>query len=126
MLPPDARFPPLGPRRRFGPAAGAAYASMKGTSSSRPSGTEATKGRENAMSQGLQAASESFVDRRIHDFAVGPPAVERRQFSNTHEHLSPEARELGTAIDNYKMRHRRRFINYEEMLDVILSLGYRK
>ncbi len=78
------------------------------------------------MSQSLHTGSESFVDRRSYEFAVGPPAMERRQFANTHEHLSPEARELGVAIDNYKMRHRRRFITYEEMLSVVQSLGYHK
>jgi hypothetical protein len=78
------------------------------------------------MSQSPHTASESFVDRRSYEFAVGPPAMERRQFSDTHEHLSPDARELGGAIDNYKMRHRRRFITYEEMLDVVKSLGYHK
>jgi hypothetical protein len=78
------------------------------------------------MSQGPHTASESFVERRSCEFAVGPPAMERRQFANTHDGLSPEARELGGAIDSYKMRHRRRFITYEEMLAVIQSLGYHK
>jgi hypothetical protein len=78
------------------------------------------------MSQGLHTAGETFVDRRIYEFDVGPPAMERRQFSNTHDNLSPEARELAVAIDSYKMRHRRRFITYEEMLSVVKSLGYGK
>lgn len=78
------------------------------------------------MSQGLDSMSEGFVDRRSHDFTVAPPGVERRQFANSYDGLSPEAKELGQAIDNYKMRHRRRFINYEEMLSVIKSLGYHK
>ncbi len=37
-----------------------------------------------------------------------------------------EARELATAIDAYKLAHRRRFITYEEMLSVVKSLGYTK
>lgn len=55
-----------------------------------------------------------------------PPVIERRQFGNTHSDLSPEARELGQTIDQYKLVHRRRFITYEEMLSIIRSLGYRK
>lgn len=68
---------------------------------------------------------ETFVDRR----ATGPttgPAIERRQFQNSHEELSPEARELAQAIDGYKLMHRRRFMNFEEMLTVMKSLGYSK
>ena len=45
-------------------------------------------------------------------------------FANSHEELSPDAAELALAIDGYKLRHRRRFITYEEMLDVVKSLGY--
>ena len=78
------------------------------------------------MSQGLKTPSESFVDRRDYDSASGPPAGERRQFTNSHDGLSPPARELALAIDEYKVRHRRRFITYEEMLAVVETLGYRK
>jgi hypothetical protein len=52
--------------------------------------------------------------------------VERRQFADSHSELSPEARELATAIDSYKRIHRRRFITHEEMVGVIKSLGYHK
>jgi hypothetical protein len=77
------------------------------------------------MSQGFET-SESFVDRR--SYTVGAPSigVERRQFTNSHEDLSPEARDLALAIDSYKMRHRRRFITSEELLSVINALGYHK
>lgn len=78
------------------------------------------------MSQALETPSASFVDRRSRDPSQGPPGVERRQFANSHEELSPEARELAQAIDEYKIRHRRRFITYEEMLSVVRTLGYRK
>ncbi|QDV74840.1 hypothetical protein [Botrimarina mediterranea] len=63
-----------------------------------------------------------FVDRRREkqDGVVR----ERRQFTNSHDGLSDEAGELARAIDSYKARHRRRFINYEEMLSVVKSLGY--
>ena len=39
---------------------------------------------------------------------------------------SPEAAELARAIDTYKLSHRRRFINFEEMLAIVKSLGYRR
>jgi len=69
---------------------------------------------------------EPFIDRRNHDNPGSPPGVERRQFANSHSELSPAAKELADAIDEYKLLHRRRFITYEEMLGVVLSLGYRK
>lgn len=65
-----------------------------------------------------------FVDRRDPNRVATPPGVERRQFANSHHELSPDARELAVAIDEYKLFHRRRFITYEEMLSVIQSLGY--
>lgn len=69
-------------------------------------------------------AAETFVDRRRN--SSDTPGRERRQFSNSHEELSPEARELAVAIDQYKLMHRRRFISFEEMLAVMKELGYRK
>lgn len=72
------------------------------------------------------ATGAPFVDRRSY-VSDGPiPGRERRQFTNSHDGLSPPARELATAIDEYKLRHRRRFITYEEMLAVMQSLGYHK
>jgi len=68
-----------------------------------------------------------FVDRRSN--FVEPdaaPSRERRQFRNSYDNLSPDATELAGAIDEYKLRHRRRFITYEEMLGVIQNLGYSK
>ena len=70
--------------------------------------------------------TQTFVDRRSYDPGMGRPSQERRQFSNSHDELSPEARALATAIDEYKTVHRRRFITYEEMLAVIKELGYQK
>ncbi|QDT69657.1 hypothetical protein MalM25_25960 [Planctomycetes bacterium MalM25] len=64
-----------------------------------------------------------FVDRRSQR-GSGTPGRERRQFTNSHSGLSDEAAELASAIDSYKARHRRRFINYEEMLNVVKALGY--
>ncbi len=78
------------------------------------------------MSQGLETPAESFVDRRGQSAGHHAAGVERRQFANSHEDLSPEAAELAEAIDGYKVRHRRRFVTYEEMLAVIQSLGYHR
>jgi len=68
---------------------------------------------------------DAFVDRRSHQ-PIGLPTRERRQFSNSYAELSPDAQELALAIDQYKLRHRRRFITFEEMLTVICGLGYTK
>ena len=78
------------------------------------------------MSQGLDTSSGFFSDRRNYDSASPAPARERRQFTNSHDGLSPAAHDLALAIDEYKIRHRRRFLSYEEMLCVIESLGYHK
>ena len=78
------------------------------------------------MSQGLDNLGQTFVDRRNYEQPAPAPVGERRQFTNSYEELSPRARELALAIDEYKVRHRRRFITYEEMLHVIGELGYRK
>jgi len=71
-----------------------------------------------------------FIDRRGSTPADNSTSTvasrERRQFANSHDHLSPEASELAVAIDQYKLQHRRRFINFEEMLSIMKSLGYSK
>ena len=78
------------------------------------------------MSQGLENTTQSFIDRRLVNAVAEVPGVERRQFSNSYEDLSPRVRELAMAIDEYKLHHRRRFITYQEMLEVIEALGYHK
>ncbi len=77
------------------------------------------------MTQTVQTPADRFVDRRTQQPGTGP-GFERRQFVNSYDGLSPEARELAVAIDEYKVRHRRRFITYDEMLSVVQSLGYSK
>jgi hypothetical protein len=69
--------------------------------------------------------SSSFQDRRQSSL---PPVggFDRRQFGNTYDDLSAEARELALAIDAYKLKKGRRFINFDEMLEVIQSLGYHR
>lgn len=78
------------------------------------------------MSPTFATSVEPFVDRRNYTVQTGAPHRERRQFTNSHEELSPEARDLAQAIDSYKLMHRRRFITYEEMLAVVKSLGYKR
>ncbi len=68
----------------------------------------------------------TFVERRAEDTAGKRPPRERRQFADGRDELSAEAKELADAIDGYKVRHRRRFITYEEMLYVVKSLGYKR
>ncbi len=79
------------------------------------------------MSQFVEIQTEpSFVDRRGTSDSDTTPSRERRQFRNSYDDLSSDAMELAGAIDEYKLRHRRRFITYEEMLAVIQDLGYHK
>jgi len=88
------------------------------------------------MSPTFDTAVEPFVDRRNYSIPGAGPhrdapqrdgqQRERRQFTNSYEELTPEARDLAQAIDSYKLMHRRRFITYEEMLAVVKSLGYRR
>ncbi len=74
----------------------------------------------------LPVQPSQFNDRRNPTGQRSTPGFERRQFTNSHSDLSPDAAELGHAIDQYKLNHRRRFINYEEMLSIIKSIGYSK
>ena len=78
------------------------------------------------MSQALDSPPGRFVDRRTGDADDARTGRERRQFTNSHEDLSTEVAELAAAIDTYKLRHRRRFITYEEILNVVTSLGYHR
>lgn len=72
------------------------------------------------------AAAPEFVDRREPTAQNVNVGCERRQFANSHDHLSSEAAEMARAIDQYKLQHRRRFVNFEEMLSIFKSLGYHK
>ncbi|HUT13562.1 MAG TPA: hypothetical protein VMY42_23950 [Thermoguttaceae bacterium] len=78
------------------------------------------------MPQVADIPEQAFTDRRQYTDQGRSTTFERRQFANSHDDLSPEAREVAEAIDAYKARHRRRFITYEEMLAVFQSLGYHK
>ena len=65
-----------------------------------------------------------FVDRRRSQ--SGSSRQERRQFGSSHAGLSEAGRELAIAIDQYKVTHHRRYLTCDEMLNVMLSLGYSK
>jgi hypothetical protein len=76
----------------------------------------------------LEAAipeSSNFVDRR-QSSGSRSDGSERRQFINARQLGRPEVQELAEAVDQYKLRHRRRFITFEELFDVMASLGYHK
>jgi hypothetical protein len=69
----------------------------------------------------------AFQDRRDRSTSHGKNhGMERRQFSDGHSSLSPDAGELGRAVDQYKLENRRRYVSYEELLNIIKSLGYEK
>lgn len=78
------------------------------------------------LEESMSPTMPGFVERRNAAAGEQSPGVERRQFGNSHEELSPEAAELARAIDQYKLVHRRRFITFEEMLSVVKSLGYHR
>jgi hypothetical protein len=74
----------------------------------------------------LDLDAAAFVDRRTPSTNQLAPGPERRQFSDSYQDLSPDAAELGNAIDSYKLMNRRRYITYEEMISIVKSLGYSK
>ena len=79
-----------------------------------------------SLSALVEVPASSFVDRRTTEPRNGSIVRERRQFANSHEDLSPAARELAQAVDAYKLTHHRRFVTYDELLEVVQSLGYQK
>ncbi len=66
-----------------------------------------------------------FVERRRANRGASQ-GKERRQFGSSYHDLSADARELAMAIDGYKVKHRRRYVTFEEMLKVIHDLGYER
>lgn len=78
------------------------------------------------MQQLVDQKSVAFVDRRGNQDRTTYEGRERRQFSDAREGSSPEVRELAEAVDAYKIRHRRRFITFDELHNVITELGYQK
>ncbi len=74
----------------------------------------------------IESSPNSFVDRRAHTGDSPSSGVERRQFSDARDSFRPEVSELAEAVDQYKLCHRRRFITFDELYNVIASLGYHK
>lgn len=68
--------------------------------------------------------SPDFVDRRRG--GESSTSVERRQFRDGNRSARPEVAEFADAIDQYKIQNRRRFITFDELYDVMVSLGYHK
>jgi len=79
------------------------------------------------MEQQLTAVKDSeFVDRRACGSESETAGFERRQFRDGNRSARPEVAEFADAIDEYKVTHRRRFVTFEELVDVMTSLGYHK
>jgi len=77
------------------------------------------------MQEMIEQQAATFQDRR--QTGTGSrQSGERRQFVDSRATFRPEVLELAEAIDQYKLRHRRRFITFEELFDVIHDLGYRQ
>lgn len=79
------------------------------------------------MKQVTEQKSVTFEDRRQSRDDNRPEGIgERRQFSNSYNSENQDVNELALAIDQYKLRHRRRFITFEELHSVVTGLGYHK
>ncbi|MGQ0633164.1 MAG: hypothetical protein ACT4QC_01025 [Planctomycetaceae bacterium] len=79
-----------------------------------------------AVQEPLEQATYPFVERRQSNAGRRENGLERRQFVDSRQAFRPEVAELAEAVDRYKLRHRRRFITFEELYDVIAELGYRR
>ncbi len=77
------------------------------------------------MQQTLEQKLANYVERRVSNHGR-TEGSERRQFVDSRNSLRPEVVELAEAVDQYKLRHRRRFITFEELFDVMSALGYHK
>lgn len=99
--------------------------SARKMSSELPSSTQPNTAQTGGQPTSDQAPVQ-FSDRRNAEVGRKTPGLERRQFSDSHDNLSADAAELGRAIDQYKLVNRRRYASYEELLSIILSLGYSK
>lgn len=77
------------------------------------------------MQQTIEQKTAAYIDRRQAG-QVRRDGVERRQFVDSRTAQRAEVVELAEAVDQYKLRHRRRFITFEELFDVMAGLGYHK
>ncbi|MCA9062550.1 MAG: hypothetical protein KDA96_05810 [Planctomycetaceae bacterium] len=73
-----------------------------------------------------QQDASGFYERRKIASESDHRGLERRQFRDGDYNGRPEVAELAAAIDDYKITHRRRFITFEELFDVITSIGYHR
>ena len=71
------------------------------------------------MQQATEQKPTTFVDRRQNEEEVRDDGPDRRQFHDSRNSSRTEAIELAEAVDQYKLRHRRRFITFDELYDVI-------
>jgi len=78
------------------------------------------------MQELLEQNTAAFADRRQGGTNSRKEGGERRQFVDSRQTFRPEVIELAEAVDQYKLRHRRRFITFEELYDVMSELGYHK
>lgn len=76
------------------------------------------------LQQTAKPGSPDFVDRR--QASTTSDGFERRQFQDGNRSARPEVAEFADAVDQYKVSNRRRFITFEELFDVMTSLGYHK
>ena len=68
----------------------------------------------------------AFADRRSSNPETAAPSFERRQFQDGNRSERSEVVEFATAVDQYKIANRRRFITFDELFDVFESLGYHR
>ncbi len=68
----------------------------------------------------------AFADRRSSNPETAAPGFERRQFQDGNRSERSEVVEFATAVDQYKIANRRRFITFDELFDVFESLGYHR
>ncbi len=87
---------------------------------------EIAKGLGYQRDDGIDAAAEQpFNDRRGRS-EDSPVGAERRQFAGNYNELSPEGKQLSDAIDQYKLCHRRRAVNPDELVAILQTAGYRQ
>ncbi len=84
-----------------------------------------TSSTDKPAADGNPASGGEFVDRRGRS-DDSPVGSERRQFAGNYRDLSPEGQQLSDAIDQYKLRHRRRVIDPDEIVGILTTAGYRQ
>ncbi len=70
--------------------------------------------------------SAGFVERRGLRAERPTDVIERRQFAESRDSLSPDVRELAEALDAYKLSRHRRYVTLAEVVELFKGLGYHK